>query len=287
MGNGSGSMPLASGRADLHTHSNASDGLLAPAGLILRAAERGLSVVALTDHDTTAGLGEAMQAGERLGLRVVKGIELSTAVEHGQLHLLGYGIDPDDEALATTLAALRLSRESRAAKIVARLRELGMPLRSETLRPNRPGESIGRPHIARALVDAGYVASVADAFEHFIGDDGPAYVATRRLTPEEAVRLVIEAGGLAVLAHPLSAPDHVERLPGLIAAGLAGLEVYYGEYDAEQVRQLERLASDLDVLATGGSDYHGDDGRDERMLGSVELPHGVLARFLGRLDSAP
>ncbi|HUG15274.1 MAG TPA: PHP domain-containing protein [Thermomicrobiales bacterium] len=280
-----GGARIGNARADLHTHSSASDGLLAPAGLIRQASERGLSVLALTDHDTTLGLDEARRAGRELGVRVISGVELSTGVDEGQLHVLGYGFNERNPDLLTRLATLRASRAGRALAIIERLRELGVAIDAETARPTRPGESIGRPHIARAMVGAGHVGSVAEAFERYLGDGRPAYVASRRLTPEAAVQLIVEAGGVAVLAHPYSYPAFRERLPSLIAAGLQGIEVYYGEHSCQQIDEMERVADRRGLLAAGGSDYHGDIGSERRALGSARLPDDALARFLRRLDS--
>lgn len=281
-----GSPRAGSARADLHMHSRASDGLLAPADLIRQAASRGLSIVALTDHDTTTGLQEAADAGERLGVRVIPGVELSTDVERGQLHVLGYGIDRRDPTLLATLESLRASRQERAQAIIEKLRELGVEIAPERVRPSQPGEAIGRPHIARAMIEGGSVRSIQEAFDRYIGDGGPAYVPSWRLTPEDAVRLVA-AGGIPVLAHPFSCPDFRERLPELIAAGLEGLEVYYGAHDAEQVSELEELAEKRDLLATGGSDFHGASEADRiRALGGVNVPERALERFLRRLERA-
>lgn len=282
-----GSPRAGSARADLHMHSRASDGLLAPADLIRQAASRGLSIVALTDHDTTTGLQEAADAGERLGVRFIPGVELSTDVERGQLHVLGYGIDRRDPTLLATLESLRASRQERAQAIIEKLRELGVEIAPERVRPSQPGEAIGRPHIARAMIEGGSVRSIQEAFDRYIGDGGPAYVPSWRLTPEDAVRLVAAAGGIPVLAHPFSFPDFRERLPELIAAGLEGLEVYYGAHDAEQVSELEELAEKRDLLATGGSDFHGASEADRiRALGGVNVPERALERFLRRLERA-
>jgi predicted metal-dependent phosphoesterase TrpH len=273
-------------RADLHTHSTASDGSTAPADLIRQAFERGLSILALTDHDTTLGIPEAVEAGERLGVRVIPGIELSTDVERGEIHLLGYAIDPTSADLQETLARLRDARQSRLTRILQRLQQLGYPVPETRVRPATDDASTGRAHVARAMVAAGYVESVDEAFERFLGSGRPAYVASERLSPEAAVRLVQRAGGLPVLAHPFSYPGFESRLPALIEAGLEGLEVYYGEYDTVRRGRLAAIARQHGLLSTGGSDYHGAGFREGRDLGSVELPPAVVARFLERVDRA-
>jgi predicted metal-dependent phosphoesterase TrpH len=244
-------------RADLHTHSTASDGSIAPADLIRQAFERGLSILALTDHDTTLGVPEAVAAGDRFGVRVIAGIELSTDVERGEIHLLGYAIDPMSAELQVTLARLRDARQGRLTRMLQRLHQLGYPLPEDSVRPASDAASTGRAHVARAMVAAGYVDSVGEAFDRFLGQGRPAYVASERLSPEDAVRLVQRAGGLPVLAHPFSYREFESRLPALIEAGLEGIEVYYGEYDAARRGQLAALARRHGLLATGGSDYHG------------------------------
>lgn len=277
------SVPL---RADLHTHSNASDGIHAPADLLRQASRRGLSVLALTDHDTTLGLAAAAAEARLLRITFVPGIELSTDVERGEIHVLGYGIDPDATELQSTLERLRRSRETRAARILDRLRRLGIDLPDESIQPAEPGASIGRPHIAMALIAAGQASSVSDAFDRFLGQGKPAYVASERLKPADAVRLIRSAGGLPVLAHPFSSPGFPHTLPDLIAAGLGGLEVYYGEYDDDRRRVLADIAARHDLIATGGSDYHGEGFKEGRGLGSVDVPTEALRRFLSAVGSS-
>jgi predicted metal-dependent phosphoesterase TrpH len=264
---------------DLHTHSTASDGTQAPAELVAEARQRGLSVLALTDHDTTAGLAEAQAAGAAHRVTVVPGVEFSTDVASGEVHLLGYGIDPQEASFAAATAAFRASREDRATEMFARLRAIGIDVPPHLIPQPAPGASIGRPHVARALIAMGIVASVDEAFARYIGAGQPAYVPRFRLLPEDAVRLVVGAGGLAVLAHPQSAGDYERLLPGLIAAGLRGLEAYYGEYDDATRQELAATAARYDLLATGGSDYHGPNVREGRGLGSVPLATPVWERL--------
>jgi predicted metal-dependent phosphoesterase TrpH len=273
-------------RADLHTHSTASDGTLAPADLVRQAHRRGLSVIALTDHDSTAGLPEAMATGAELGVRVIPGIELSTNISEGEVHILGYGIDPDDATLQAALARYRQARVARAIRIIDRLRGLGVELSEDAVLATADGASVGRPHIARAMIEAGYVGSVSEAFDRYIGNGKPAFIESeRKPTPVEAIELIQAAGGLAIHAHPYTS----ERFPGslaeLVAAGLAGIEVYYAEYTPEQHRELARIAAEHGILAAGGSDYHGERFKERRDLGTAPLPVDVLDRFLQRLDA--
>lgn len=272
-------------RADLHTHSNASDGADAPAELVELASRRGLSVLALTDHDTTTGLAAAAAAGGRVGLRVIRGLELSTDVPRGELHILGYGIDPDDAALQAALADLRERGARRLHVMLERLREQGIDLPDAVIERRDERESVGRPHIARALVAAGHVGSIQEAFQRYLAHGRPAYVPKSKLAPADAIALVRGAGGLPFMAHPFSLPDFEEQLPELQAAGLAGLEAYYGEYDDERRRRLAELAAERGLLVSGGSDYHGEHFKQGRELGAVDLPGDVLPRFLGALDA--
>jgi predicted metal-dependent phosphoesterase TrpH len=202
--------------------------------------------------------------------------------------MLGYGIDPDCDTLQTALASYRESRRVRAGRIIDRLRELGVDLPEGSVKAPEGDASIGRPHIARAMIESGYVQSVSEAFERYLGDGKPAYIASeRKPTPVEAIRLILAAGGLPIHAHPFSSDEFPATLPDLIAAGLAGIEVYYAEYTPEQRQDLARIAAEYGVLATGGSDYHGERFKERRDLGSVALPAEVLQRFLARLDAQP
>jgi predicted metal-dependent phosphoesterase TrpH len=271
--------------ADLHTHSNASDGQLAPADLLEQAARRGLSILALTDHDTTLGLPEAADAASTLGIRFIPGIELSTDVERGEIHILGYGVDPNNSTLQRTLARLRESRESRIERMLDRLEQQGMTLPRDQIRASAAGASVGRPHIARAMIDAGYVSTISEAFARYLDKGKPAYIAAERLTPVEAVRLIRDTGGLPVHAHPFSSPDFPASLPALIDAGLVGLEAYYGEYSEPQRNQIATIASQYGLLATGGSDFHGVGFKEGRDLGGVTLPADVIDLFLARLSA--
>ena len=274
-------------RADLHTHSTASDGTLAPADLVRQASRRGLTILALTDHDTTSGLAEAIATGEELGVRVVPGIELSTDVSAGEVHMLGYGIDPGSESLQSALARYRHARRERAEKIVSRLRELGVDPPEGSVQASASDAALGRPHIARAMIAAGYVQTVSEAFDRFLGNDKPAYIASeRKPTPAEAIALIRAAGGLPVHAHPFTSDDFPGSLPTLIDAGLAGIEVYYAEYTLDRRETLARIAAIHGLLATGGSDYHGEQFKQRRDLGSIDLPADVLQRFLQRLDNS-
>jgi predicted metal-dependent phosphoesterase TrpH len=272
-------------RADFHTHSSASDGADAPAELVARARQRGLAVLALTDHDTTFGLPEALAAGRTQQLRVVPGIELSTAVPRGELHILGYGIDPDHAELQQTLAELRSASARRLLDMLDRLRALGMDVPDSAIARDDDARSVGRPHVARAMVARGYASSIRDAFNRFLGDGRPAYVPKDKLAPRAAIRLIRRAGGLAFMAHPGTLPDFEARLPELMDAGLVGMEAYYGEYDDALRAHLVSVATRLGLLISGGSDYHGEHFKSGRELGAVTIPVPIIERFLTALDA--
>jgi hypothetical protein len=243
--------------------------------------------LALTDHDTTAGLAEAIAAGERVGVRVIRGVELSTDVAAGECHILGYGIDPANAELQEALEAFRGNSQRRLRAILDKLRELGIDLPDTVIEPSAETGSAGRPHIARALIAAGHVRTIDEAFGRYLGRGRPAFVAKKKVTPQAAVGLVRSAGGLPVLAHPLSLPAFEEDwLPALKGAGLAGMEVWYGEYDTAAREQLLAVARRHHLLATGGSDYHGEGFREGRVLGSVDIPAPDLTRFLDALDES-
>jgi 3',5'-nucleoside bisphosphate phosphatase len=265
---------------DLHTHSTASDGLYAPAELVRLAAEAGLKTIGLVDHDTTDGLAEALVVGERLGVEIIPGVEVNTDLpnKQGEAHVLGYFIEYEQPAFQAALRTLRDARERRGERMVERLREQGFNITWERVREIAQG-SVGRPHIARALIEKGYATDVSDAFAKYLAPGKPAYVPRYKLAPEDAVRLIKSVRGVPVLAHPTYVVQLEERvLPSLVIAGLQGLECYYGEYDAGTVERLRQLAVAYGLVPTGGSDYHG-----PRMhatpLGGRYVPKESLARL--------
>jgi len=244
------------GRADLHTHSTASDGTGSPSDNVRLAREIGLAAVALTDHDTTAGLEEALEEGARLGIRVVPGIELGTMQDGVEIHVLGYFLDWRDARFQERLHSQRNARSRRNAMIIERLNELGMPITLEEVERAAAGGTVGRAHIAEVLIERGYVSSFAEAFERFIGNKGAAYVRVPRPTPREAVEWIHEAGGAAVIAHPglYGRDDLVEALLG---AGADGVEAYHSDHGPEDEARYAAMAAEFGVMVTGGSDYHG------------------------------
>jgi predicted metal-dependent phosphoesterase TrpH len=247
---------------DLHSHSNRSDGTLRPAEVIVLAAQRDLAGVALTDHDTFDGLREAAATADELELEFVPGIEFSAEHDGASLHILGYWVDPEDRAIAAELLRLTATRFRRGEMIVEKLRELGFDVSLERVLELAGGEAIARPHIAQAMVEAGIVADEKEAFDRYISDEGLAYVPKHALPPMEALRLIAEAGGVCVLAHPGmwrgndTVPD--ELIEEMAAGGMAGLEVRHPDHDEEMRDRYAAMAARLDLLATAASDCHGE-----------------------------
>jgi predicted metal-dependent phosphoesterase TrpH len=270
-------------RLDLHCHSSASDGLLAPAAVVEHACALGLGALALTDHDTLAGLGEAAEAAERLGLRFVAGTEISVRPPSGSMHLLAYLPSSEAEPLATRIRDIADYRASRNQRIVARLNELGYAIEWDDVARRARGR-VGRPHIAAALLDAGHVASLQEAFDRLLADGQPAYVDAGSLGPEEAVDVVAASGGASVLAHPYSlrlGDAALERFASRLArSGLRGMECFRPDHDDAQRAFTRRVCAQLGLVPTGGSDWHGlPDGPELGYAGPVPLPEDTLERL--------
>lgn len=266
-------MQRSAARVDLHIHSTASDGVYSPSEVVRLALEAGLTVMALTDHDTLSGVGEASRAAAGTGLEVIPGVEINSEGDWGDLHLLGYFVDVENGPLQERLQVVRDARLGRAYAMVKRLAEMGMLLEWERVLELASGESVGRPHVARALLERGYVQTQQEAFDRYISNDGPAYVSRLRLTPPEVIHLVLEAGGVPVLAHPAhSGPAIVAHIPELVTYGLRGLEVYYPHHMPRDILTLLRLCRRHNLFATGGSDFHGVHHGEGALLGSVDVP---------------
>jgi len=259
---------------DLHLHTLYSDGEYPPEEVIRQAATKGLHTVAITDHDTVAGIPQALESARMASLRVIPAVEISCELAEGEVHLLGYFVDWNPEApLAQMLARFRASRTERAKTMVEKLRGLGVPLTWEEVQAVAGGESVGRPHVARALVARGYVQSVAEAFERYLFRGGPAYVPRFKLIPEEAIALIHRAGGVAVLAHPL---DILDTVGWLAAEGLDGLEAYYTGYSPDVSAQIAAIAQRYGLIVTGGSDFHGPRVCPGIDVGSVDVPEEIV-----------
>lgn len=261
---------------DLHTHSLASDGALSPGDLVRRAAHRGVRVMALADHDTLAGVAEAGAVGAETGLRIIPATELNTESEWGDVHVLGYFLDPTDLALEDRLRWLRENRGRRIELMIEKLDRLGHRVSMERVRQIAQGGALGRPHLAQALFEAGHVPSYDAAFVTLLSKDSPAYVARVGLSPLEAVALVREHGGVPSLAHPGTVSVDLEAaLPELVRAGLAGIETYYGSHPAADAVRYLALCRRHGLIPTGGSDFHGR-GEHGAPLGGLPVPESVV-----------
>jgi len=268
-------------KIDLHIHSTASDGRLSPADIVNRAVERGLTVIALADHDTVDGIVPALTAAKAFPqLKVIPCVEVSTDVPSGEVHVLGYFIDYTDPELAARLERMRHSRRERAQGMIAKLRDLGIRIEWQRVQEIAGSGAIGRPHIAQALLEKGYIASIKEAFTKYISRDGPAYVEREKMTSVEAVELILKANGLPVLAHPLTVSDPESVVIELKAGGLVGIEAYYNGYTADEINKLVSLANRHNLIISGGSDYHGLDASTETMIGGVNTPIESAERLI-------
>ncbi len=268
---------------DLHTHSMASDGSMSPAELVRHAHEKGLSALALTDHDTVDGVQEALEEGERLGVEVIPGIEISVDYKP-EMHILGYF--PNLYAynsIRNELEVIRQGREARNLKIISRLNGLGIDITTEEIKSEALGDVTGRPHIARVLVNRGFVKSIDDAFNKYLGREGLAYFKRFELKPEQGIQAIRRAGGLPVLAHPVflrKTYDEMDKLLGeLKGFGLAGIEALYSDHTREDTGNFLRLAIKHGLIVTGGSDFHGSFKPGMELgtgRGGLEVPYELL-----------
>ncbi len=274
---------------DLHAHTTTSDGSLTPSQLVDMARKNGLRALAVTDHDTIEGLPEALERGAEIGIEVAPGVEISAEFKSGTMHILGYFIDPANPNLSEKLQTLQEARRTRNPRIAGKLRDLGLEVTMEEVDAAAGGGQVGRPHFARVLIDKHYVSDIDEAFGRYLGKGAPAYVDKFRLYPKDAVTMIRGAGGIAVLGHPFTLnlePEPLERLLiDLVDVGLEGIEVYYSEHTPEMTRLYLTLAEKLNLLPTGGSDYHGDN-KDEialgRGFGNLAVPYDLLAGLKNR-----
>jgi len=256
-------------RADLHIHTIYSDGLHRPAEIVEMARKEGLQVIAISDHASVDGLPEAVEAAEGTPLQVIPGVEISTEVEGLEAHILGYFVAYHSQNLRAALLRLQQSRLERMKKMLARLAALGVVLPLDGVKQHARGGALGRPHIAKAMVDAGLVSSTQEAFRRYLGKGRPAYVPRDKASPQDAFRLIRAAGGLPVLAHPWRLTPFV---PKLVAGGLVGLEAYYPGYSPGITNHLVKLAQRHGLVCTGGSDFHGLALLPNNRLGQVHVP---------------
>ena len=265
---------------DLHLHTTASDGRLTPTQLIELVASRGLQAIAITDHDSTEGLAEALTAAKAYPqLTVIPGIELSTDVPGNEIHILAYFIQYNDRTVQEKLATFREGRLDRGRRMVAKLRELGVDIEWERVLEIAGDGSVGRPHVALAMVEKGYISRTEEAFDKYIGRNGPAYAERVKLTPQDAIKLIRSWGGAAVLAHPAQLPDLDNCVEGLKADGLAGMEVYYAQYSDDRIQELADVALRHGLLPCGGTDYHALGTASEVPPGTLGPPLEVVERL--------
>lgn len=267
---------------DLHSHTTASDGQHAPRELVALAAEAGVTVLAVTDHDTVAGLAEAMEAARARGVELVPGIEVSAFVLRKEAHILGHFVQPDDADLARLATRLREEREQRMEAMVSKMRELGYPVTMRHVRDVAGDAQLGRPHLARVLVNQGWCLDVKDAFDRFLGSGRPGWVDRFRLDGADAIQLIRKAGGTATLAHPFASKMERYEILTLARAGLAGLEIPYSVQNPQVLQKYLALARELELVPTAGSDYHGPDVSPDSRLGSVGMAPEDFARLRAR-----
>jgi predicted metal-dependent phosphoesterase TrpH len=260
-------------QVDLHVHSNASDGKLNPSDIVRMAAALDLKYLALTDHDTAAGIPSALRTAHTFPeITFIPGIEISTEAPQGEVHMLGYFIDFSSLILGESLKRFRGSRDSRAQGMIVKLAQMGINIEWARVRELAGNGVIGRPHIARAMLEKGYITKFEEAFDKYIGHGGPAYVERDKMTPAEAVELILRANGLPVLAHPFTVNEPEKLVKELKAIGLVGLEAYYKDAAPEDVKNMLKVADKNGLIATGGSDYHGMGENNEVKLGGADVP---------------
>ena len=262
---------------DLHLHTLASDGRLSPTELIQLVAKQGLETISITDHDSTEGLAEAYEAAKKFPyMRIIPGIEMSADIPGDEVHVLGYFLDYHDVEFQEMLTELRRGRVGRAQVMVEKLVALGKPVEWERVLHFAGDGTVGRPHIALAMVEAGYFKEPKEAFEEYLGNDGLAYYDRPKLNPTESVAMIRKVGGVPVLAHPTFMNDMEAGIASLKKEGLVGMEVYYAQYDDNTVRHLARLAREYDLIPCGGSDYHGLGNTGEPLPGTLGPPEETV-----------
>jgi predicted metal-dependent phosphoesterase TrpH len=269
-------------RVDMHVHTNESDGVLSPSEVIDAARQVGLSALSITDHDAVTGVPEDAAVDGEPGFEVLSGIEFTAERGRCELHILGYGIDPDHDGLRAMAERLEQSRFERARLMVKRLRGLGVDIEFDAVLDQAGPGNIGRPHVARALMDAGHISTMQEAFDRYIGLEGPAYAARWRVEPGKAIELVHEAGGLAFLAHPKlrCASEHIRELVG---KGLDGIEVYHSRHSDVDVAGFSALADKLGILKSGGSDCHGPSHDWPALIGTQPVPYEYFEQIKNAL----
>ncbi len=263
--------------ADLHLHTLFSDGTYTPEELITEAGRVGLSAISVADHDTVEGIELSIEAGRSKGIEVLPGIELTAEYENSEIHILGYLFDYENKELINKLEFLKNNRIKRVYKMLDKLKEMGVDLEAEAVFEIAQKGTVGRLHIARAMLKKGIVNSVFEPFHKYIGDKGPAYVAGFRFDPSEAIALIKKSGGIPVLAHPYLLKKD-ELIPQFVEYGLMGLEAYYPEHTPEMIKRYVGIAKKYNILVTGGSDCHGK-AKPEVKIGSMNIPYELVEKL--------
>ncbi len=272
-------------KIDLHMHTTASDGASTPAELVEKCIDLGLETIAVTDHDNVTNVDKVKNLGEKNGLKVISGIEISTYRGEAEYHILGYFVDIENDALLGLTEAILESRVKRTYKMIEKLTEMGYPLNFSDVKKYATGVSLGRPHIARAMIEKGYIEEIGDAFtEEFIAGGGKAYVEKKNVLPAEAIEVILKAGGIPVIAHPYII-NHgkslgKEEIARLKDVGLKGVEVYQTKHNKKITKKYKKIAEELGLLITGGSDYHG-----ENSPGILPGDTGMNQEELDQLES--
>jgi predicted metal-dependent phosphoesterase TrpH len=272
------------GKADLHMHSHHSDGAFAPAEVVKKAHAAGISIVSITDHDTVNGIEEARQAAEQLNIEVIPGIELSAFIDDREIHILGYFINPAHERLLESLVGYREQRLRRAERIVSKLNKMNIPLSMDSVLEQAGEGAVGRVHIANAMVNDGHADTYSQAFSRYLGDGRPAYERKTEVTPEQTIKLIAEAGGISVVAHPGKMLEE-QDLARLIEAGLDGIEVVHPSHSYDTVQFYRKVVNEYFLVESGGSDFHGGARGDENNIGRVTIGVECVGEMRQRLFS--
>jgi predicted metal-dependent phosphoesterase TrpH len=272
---------------DLHSHTTASDGQHSPEELLALASAAGVTVLAVTDHDTVAGLAAAKAAAQARGMELIPGIELSAFVLGKEAHILGHFLRPEDPDIGQFADTLRIEREQRMEQMVEKMRQLGFPVRMEDVYAIAEKGHLARPHLARVLVKKGWCVDTKEAFDRFLGDGRPAWVDRYRLDGADAIRLIRNAGGTATLAHPGTSKMHRMEIQTLAKAGLAGLEVHHSDHNPSVREKYLALAKEFDLVPTAGSDFHGEQVAPGRHLGTASMPPELFAKLRSRAQTGP
>jgi len=265
---------------DLHIHTNFSDGVFTPQEAVRHAKEIGLSAIAITDHDCVDGIDAAMEEGAKIGVEIIPGVELSTEIdcpERSEMHILGYFMNWKNAQFQESLLLFQKSRHKRANQIVDKLSKLGLLLGKEKIDSLSRSHCVGRLHFAKALIEEGYVSSLNEAFQKYLSYGKPAYAPKFHLKPDEAISMILKTGGIPVLAHPYYGHySNRNMLNSLVRSGLAGIEVWHSNHGASTVNLFLKIAKDLNLISTGGSDCHGAFGNEPAVMGSVKIPYSVV-----------